>query len=164
MKLNRKGFTLIELLAAIVLFAIIASIGAYSITGIIKTSKNKDYELFVKNIKDAAEVFYQECKYARTDNISCRDFVTLNGVTEQIYAITFSKMIEYGYLTGNSKITEGDNKNNYTIVNPLDNVNVGDCYIYIYYSNGEYIIKDKSPTRLRKSCPTEDNYNGIFGN
>ena len=50
-RLDSKGFTLIELIATLVVLTLVMGLGAYSITGIIKSSKEKDYELLIKEIK-----------------------------------------------------------------------------------------------------------------
>ena len=59
---NTKGFTLVELIATIVLLSLVMGIGAFSITQIIKSAKEKDYKLLIENINNAAELYYQECK------------------------------------------------------------------------------------------------------
>ena len=42
-RMNRKGFTLVELIATSVLLSLMMGIGAYSITNVIKSSKEKDF-------------------------------------------------------------------------------------------------------------------------
>ena len=133
-KLNKKGFTLVELIATIVVLALVVSISAYAITNIINSAKEKNYELLIKNIKDASETYYQECKYS---DITCNDTVTLQ------------ELVNYGYLKGNGT---GDNK--MVIVNPKDNINIGECSIAVKYENGKLTIEDKTNN---DSCPKKYN-------
>ena len=129
-KLNKKGFTLVELIATIVVLALVVSISAYAITNIINSAKEKNYELLIKNIKDASETYYQECKYS---DITCNDTVTLR------------YLVDYGYLKGN-----GTKDNKMVIVNPKDNINIGECSIAIKYEDGKLTIEDKTNN---DSCP-----------
>lgn len=128
-KLNKKGFTLVELIATIVVLALVVSISAYAITNIINSAKEKNYELLIKNIKDASETYYQECKYS---DITCNDTVTLQ------------ELVNYGYLKGN-----GTKDNKMEIINPKDNKNIGACSIAVKNENGKLTIEG--------SCPKEDN-------
>lgn len=133
-KLNKKGFTLVELIATIVVLALVVSISAYAITNIINSAKEKNYDLLIKNIKDASETYYQECKYS---DITCNDTVTLQ------------YLVDYGYLKGN-----GTKDNKMVIVNPKDNKNIGECSIAVKYEDGKLTIEDKTNN---DSCPK--NYN-----
>lgn len=135
-KLNKKGFTLVELIATIVVLALVVSISAYAITNIINSAKEKNYKLLIKNIIDASETYYQECKYS---DITCNDTVTLQ------------YLVDYGYLKGNGT---GDNK--MVIVNPKDNINIGECSIAIKYENGKLTITKEKKTN-NGSCPEEYN-------
>ena len=128
-KLNKKGFTLVELIATIVVLALVVSISAYAITNIINSAKEKNYDLLIKNIKDASETYYQECKYS---DITCNDTVTLQ------------YLVDYGYLKGN-----GTKDNKMEIINPKDNKNIGACSIAVKNENGKLTIEG--------SCPKEDN-------
>lgn len=128
-KLNKKGFTLVELIATIVVLALVVSISAYAITNIINSAKEKNYDLLIKNIKDASETYYQECKYS---DITCNDTVTLQ------------ELVNYGYLKGN-----GTKDNKMEIINPKDNKNIGACSIAVKNENGKLTIEG--------SCPKEDN-------
>lgn len=138
-KLNKKGFTLVELIATIVVLALVVSIGAYAITNIINSAKEKNYELLIKNIIDASETYYQECKYKYSNNsgITCNDNVTLQD------------LVNYGYLKGN-----GTKDDKMVIVNPKDNINIGECSIAIKYENGKLTIEDKTNN---DSCPKKYN-------
>ncbi len=150
MKIGNRGFTLIELLAAIVLFAIVASIGTFAITSVINSSKEKNYKILIKNIESAAEVYYQECKYSYNNDgsITC---LYNNGV----FIITLGGLVSQGYLVGNSK----DNAGKYTIVNTKTNASISNCAIGIYYDNNSKkinILVDTSNTNA--SCPTSADY------
>lgn len=140
-KLNKKGFTLVELIATIVVLALVVSISAYAITNIINSAKEKNYDLLIKNIKDASETYYQECKYKYSNNsgITCNDNVTLQD------------LVNYGYLKGN-----GTKDNKMVIVNPKDNINIGECSIAIKYENGKLTITKEKKTN-NGSCPEEYN-------
>ena len=131
-KLNKKGFTLVELIATIVVLALVVSISAYAITNIINSAKEKNYDLLIKNIKDASETYYQECKYSNNSGITCDDTVKLQD------------LVNYGYLKGN-----GTKDNKMEIINPKDNKNIGACSIAVKNENGKLTIEG--------SCPKEDN-------
>lgn len=139
-KLNKKGFTLVELIATIVVLALVVSISAYAITNIINSAKEKNYELLIKNIIDASETYYQECKYKYSNNsgITCNDNVTLQD------------LVNYGYLKGN-----GTEDKKMEIVNPKNNIDIGECSIAVKYEDGKLTIENK--TNNNNSCPK--NYN-----
>ena len=145
-KLNKKGFTLVELIATIVVLALVVSISAYAITNIINSAKEKNYELLIKNIKDASETYYQECKYKYSNNsgITCNDNVTLQD------------LVNYGYLKGNG--TEDKKMENVNpkmkIVNPKNNIDIGECSIAVKYENGKLTIESMSNNN---SCPNDYN-------
>ena len=153
MILNRKGFTLIELLAAIVLFAIVAGFGTYSITNVIKASKEKNYNLLIKNIKDAAEVYYQECKYGDGESLGVKCTGTDNRLIIQL-----KSLVEQGYLTGNAK-RKNDKK--YTLINPNTNEDISNCAIAISYVSGND-DNDKYKIIVESGggngCPTNTDY------
>ena len=135
--MNNRGFTLVELIAIIMLLAIIVSFGSSSIVAIINRSKNESLNLLIENIKDGADVYYQECTYSK-DSV-------LNSICSKSNAITLGELVQYGYLKGNS---ENDDLG---IVNPKDNNDISNCRVKIYY-NGKVIVEavDKSG-----SCPTD---------
>lgn len=145
-KLNKKGFTLVELIATIVVLALVVSISAYAITNIINSAKEKNYDLLIKNIIDASETYYQECKYKYSNNsgITCDDTVTLQD------------LVNYGYLKGNG--TEDKKMENVNpkmkIVNPKNNEYIGECSIAVKYENGKLTIESMSDNN---SCPNDYN-------
>ena len=146
-KLNKKGFTLVELIATIVVLALVVSISAYAITNIINSAKEKNYKLLIKNIKDASETYYQECKYSNNTGIKCKDTVKLQ------------ELVNYGYLKGNGSTKDNKMK----IFNPKDNVDIGACCIAVKYEDGKLTIEKKTdndscPNKTdNDSCP--ENYN-----
>lgn len=151
-RINNKGFTLVELIATIVILAIIVSIGAFSITSIIKSSKEKDYQLLVKNILDASELYYQECKYSGTGVITCDSY------DDGSYDITLNDLVINGFLKGNASIkdSEGNDLNDLGLTNPKDDIDISGCNISITYGNGEVLVSAVNPTG---SCPTTNDYN-----
>ena len=134
-RLNRNGFTLIELLAVLMLLAIIMGISGYSIVAVLKNSRENNYNLLIENINSAVEQYYVECKYDDKSSITCLNQITLG------------KLVEYGYLKGNS--TNDDNTNG--LVNPKDNNVISNCVISYSYNGGKINIEAIEPTG---SCPT----------
>lgn len=63
MKLNNRGFTLVEVLAVIVILGIIAGIAAPNVLSTINNSKEKSYDIMIKNIITASKSLYQEVEY-----------------------------------------------------------------------------------------------------
>ena len=144
-KINNKGFTLVELIATVVILSLVITIGATSITGIINNSKEKDYELLVKEIKNATEEFYIECNFASNDSIAHE---CPNKSADGYYHVNLIQLVSTGFLKGNS--TDANDK--FIIINPLDNEKITDCEIRYKYQNGTMIVESyHSPTG---SCPT----------
>lgn len=145
MKNNRLGFTLVELLATIVLLGIVTGITGYAITNLIKSSKEKDYELLVGEIKDAIEIYYEECKYSKTSSLDNCPSIESDGY----YKITLGTLVEYGFLKGNA--TDNSNGNS-TLVNPKDNENIASCEVEYKYNDGNMDISFISSSNI--SCPS----------
>ena len=149
MIMNKKGFTLVELLATIILLAIVLSLSSIAIIGIINSSKEKNYEQLISNIKDGAEVYYQECKYSNNSHISCN-------LNNSSYNISLGDLVRYGYVKGNSK--DGDDK--FSLVNSYDELDISNCIISVEYKNGKVVVTDKSSNSVsnKASCPTTSEY------
>ncbi len=141
MKLNNRGYTLIELIATVIVLALVTSIAAYSITAIMKRSKDEIYNKLIKDIKDASELYYQECKYAKTDSITCN-------YNNNTLTATLGDLVSYGYLTGNKT----DSNDQYTVEDPRNNTDISACAISI-----ELVNNNISVTSITQgsSCPTE---------
>ena len=148
--MDNKGFTLIELVATIVLLALVMSIAAYSITSIIRSSKKENYNLLITNIKDAAELYYQECKYVSNSAITCN-------ANKQV---TLGELVTYGYLKGNSKVESGVDKGKFTLVNPIDNIDISGCIIVVEYDDGKINVSDATANSYanKSSCPSTSEY------
>ena len=134
---NNKGFTLIELIATIIILAVVMSIGAYAITNVIRQSREKNYAILIKNIKDGVEVYYQECTYSNNSGIECRDDWT----------IKLGDLVTYGYVKSNAEDKSGK------LINPLDDSDISDCTIKVIYNDGEIDITPVGKLN-NISCPT----------
>ncbi len=55
--MNKKGFTLVELLATLVILGLVMAITFASISGIIKSGKEKSEVAFIKTLEDAINVY-----------------------------------------------------------------------------------------------------------
>lgn len=162
-KINNKGFTLVELIATIVILSIIMGIGTYSITKIIKDSKEKDYELLIKEIVDATEIYYQECRFSRNDKITCPgldgdgyysflDKDNNNMKNDDEKTLTLGTLVDYGYLKGNGTVKVDDNEK-FVVVNPKTNENISICAIkYRYNTNTKKIEIYKADSN--GDCPS----------
>lgn len=142
-KINNKGFTLVELIATIVLLSLIMSIGTYSITKIIKDSKEKDYELLIKEIVDATEIYYQECRFSNNDKIICPN------LTDGYYYTTLDTLVDYGYLKGNGTV-KVDDKELFVVIDPKTNKDISACQIKYKYANGKMEV---SKADYNSNCP-----------
>lgn len=137
-KLNRKGFTLVELIATILILALVVGIGSYTITQIIKGSKEKNYQLLINEIRNAVEEYHIECNYGGESD-SC----------DSEFALGF--LVSNGYLKGNKAVEGGSLE----LVNPLDDKVITECEISYSYSDGEYTITSKSSGN---SCPSTNDF------
>lgn len=133
---NNKGFTLVELIATIVVLSLVMSVATYSVVTIINKSNEKDYQLFIKNIQDGAESYYNECKYMNKDMDICNSD----------YTVSLGDLVNYGFIKGNGKDSNGYD----TLVNPNDKKNVTNCRIKVSYNNG-ILIEDVTGSG---SCPS----------
>lgn len=137
-KLNRKGFTLVELIATLLILALVVGIGSYTITHIIKNSKEKNYQLLINEIRNAVEEYHIECNYGGESDSCDSEFV-------------LGFLVSNGYLKGNFA-TEGGSLE---LVNPLDDKVITECKISYSYSDGKYVITSKSSGN---SCPSTNDF------
>ena len=142
-RLNKKGFTLVELIATIALLALIMGLGGYAITGVINNSKEKNYELLKKEIKNSVELSYQEC-LDPPSGIICPE----KDIVSEYYNVKLIDLVTRGYLKGNAKADDGT----FILTNPKDGNNIGDCQIRYKYKNGKVVVEAVNPTG---SCPID---------
>lgn len=110
--MNRKGFSLVELLAVIVILGVIMSIAVPATTKYLSRSQNTVYNSMYNALYDAASEYvvninpllvdHQSATYKRcTNNITCTDTVTKNGVclpSSQYLYLRASYLVNEGYL------------------------------------------------------------------
>jgi len=145
---NKKGFTLIELIATIVILGIVASIGSYAITEIIKSSKEKNYQLLVENIETAAEMLYQDCKYVTGPSSDTGNECHFYGTSPNDYLqVSLSKLITAGFLSSNKTKEQTG-----VLYNPKeDNKEISGCIIQIKKVSGKIKVTSASSDSY---CPT----------
>lgn len=125
-KNNKKGFTLIELLAAIILLAIVMSISAVSVIGIINKSKSKSYDSLIEYAKIGAKSYFEECDNKEIIGVTGTNKIECNKLDDNKLTVTFGDLLTYGFLVSSSK------KNDSKIVeNPYNNENMNSCKIIV---------------------------------
>ena len=145
-KLNNNGFTLIELLVTIVILSLILSIAGYSVVAIIKSSKEKNYELLIEDIKSAAEMYYQECYYLNSDKtVEDIEDGEVGCVRQDSYEITLRELLEYGFLSSSVN-------NEFSIISPKDDKEISNCKIKITRNDGKITVTKVDTDN--SSCPT----------
>lgn len=125
-KNNKKGFTLIELLAAIILLAIVMSISAVSVIGVINKSKSKSYDSLIEYAKIGAKSYFEECDNKEIIGVTGTNKIECNKLDDNKLTVTFGDLLTYGFLVSSSK------KNDSKIVeNPYNNENMNSCKIIV---------------------------------
>ena len=142
---NNLGFTLVELIATIVILALVMGISTYSISAIINNAKEKNYQLLINNIKDAAETYYQECKFNEYTN----DIVNFCIFDDKDLITTLGELVMYGYLKSN----DPDSSSSQRIFNPKDDEDITNCQIKIT-NNNRNITVEAIKQNETNSCPT----------
>lgn len=167
MNLNNKGFTLVEVLTVMVLITILGVIAVPNVLDTINNSKDKSYQIQVKNIVTASESLYEELEYTQSEIY----YYDLNGktdeplkITDNTITINLQTLISNGFLKGSNNPDNSDeNKNKERIINVKNNIDIGDCQISITkiveIENNykvSYIIENNSSDN--KNCPTSKQY------
>lgn len=125
-KNDKKGFTLIELLAAIILLAIVMSISAVSVIGVINKSKSKSYDSLIEYAKIGAKSYFEECDNKEIIGSTESSKIDCNKLSGNKLTVTFGDLLTYGFLVSSSK------KNDSKIVeNPYNNENMNSCKIIV---------------------------------
>ena len=147
MKLKKKnnifGFTLTELLASILVLAIICSITIYTAVNVVKSSKEKSYQVTINEVKKNANQYLTENNERLVFIPVSTDANGNSTGTVEYQCITVQNLIDYGYLDNNvvnSSISEKET------VNKED-------YIYIEKDiNTKAIIKSVYPVSEEKDA------------
>ena len=103
--MNKKGFTLIELLIVIAIIALIISISIYAVLGVVKSAREKTYQITLNNIESKISSYV-------TENNDKLFYVTNENNSYEYQCITVQNLIDYGYLDNNvinSKISDDEN-------------------------------------------------------
>lgn len=125
-KNDKKGFTLIELLAAIILLAIVMSISAVSVIGVINKSKSKSYDSLIEYAKIGVKSYFEECDNKEIIGSTESSKIDCNKLDDNKLTVTFGDLLTYGFLVSSSK------KNDSKIVeNPYNNENMNSCKIIV---------------------------------
>lgn len=154
--MNNKGFTLIELLVTIILISILMTISTVSVIGLLNKSKQKSYDILIKNIETATENFYEECDNTNLIeskiNAFCVEKIsTIPNTNNKVATVSLKDLVNYGFLKSSSK-----NNNNKTVTNPKDNNDIGDCKITITKnidSKGIVTYTITPVSNTNESCP-----------
>lgn len=154
--MNNKGFTLIELLVTIILISILMTISTVSVIGLLNKSKQKSYDILIKNIETATENFYEECDNANLIETKINAFCvekisTITNTNNKVATVSLKDLVNYGFLKSSSK-----NNNNKTVTNPKDNNDIGDCKITITKnidSKGIVTYTITPVSNTNESCP-----------
>ena len=117
--MNKKGFTLIELLAVIMILGILVGIAVMSVTGNIKRSKDKAFNIQKDNFEDAVLQAYTQCMIT-PDSLAIKNFCDNHALPEIGES---SEQIKLSELVNNSFIDklkysgeECDENNSYVVV------------------------------------------------
>ena len=93
-KKNNKGFTLIELLATIAILSILVSVGMYISFEVIKSAKDKSYQITINNVEKNASTYV-------TENNNKIFYLTSGDGAIEYQCVTVGNLIEMGYLETN---------------------------------------------------------------
>ncbi len=98
--MNKNGFTILEILAVITIIGIVGGIGFLSYDYLIEEAENKEYEIYINSIENAA------CTYASVQDLR-EDCINPNDCTLTVYK---EQLIEEGYLDKEYLETINDKK------------------------------------------------------
>ena len=158
MKLNNRGFTLVEVLAVIIILAIIAGIAIPNVLSTINTSKDRSYDIMIKNIITASKALFEEVEYGgelhkytiddtQIDNedetsetvssstttdeeLIIEEDTSLIIITGDSIKINLQTLVSNGFLSGTCHNNEEENCKK-VIINPKTGNDIGNCNIII---------------------------------
>ena len=91
--MNKKAFTLIEVLAVIILLGVISIIAVPSVKRIIEKSRQTSLEADKNTVKDAANIFVNDCIY----NNMCKDNNPITDYLRKVDFLTENKYLDKEY-------------------------------------------------------------------
>lgn len=132
--MNNRGFTLIELLAIILLLGIVSSIGIYSVSSYIESSRNKSDELLWDNIRIAGKTYIDECT-SGASTLSCSLNIDTTDINNNTYSsiVTLNTLASLNFLnviSDKKTNNEGNIEEQLKVVDSKGN-DIGDCQITI---------------------------------
>ena len=161
--MNKKGFTLIELLAVIILVALIGVLVMPTVINTTNQTKQKSYDILIKNIVTSAKTYYEECEYG---NLSELDYENDKAciINDNSIETTLGTLANLGFLP--TKETY-ENSNKRKVSNPINNQDISECNITITKTKNEVTdengIKNNKVTYTitagtQNNCPTTEEY------
>lgn len=161
--MNKKGFTLIELLAVIILVALIGVLVMPTVINTTNQTKQKSYDILIKNIVTSAQTYYEECEYG---NLSELDYENDKAciINDNSIETTLGALANLGFLP--TKETY-ENSNKRKVSNPINNQDISECNITITKTKNEVTdsngIKNNKVTYTitagtQNNCPTTEEY------
>lgn len=166
--MNRKGFTLIELLAVVVLIALISVLIVPNVLDTMNKSKQKSYDILIKNIVTASWNYYFECENGDLSKDKYGDSACKIKDGNDI-EITLGDLVNSGMLS----VADVDKNGNMVVLNPKKNSNtdMSNCKIKITKKK-EKITDDNGVSSDMvtytitsvdndNNCPTNDEYKNV---
>ena len=159
--MNKKGFTLIELLAVIILVALIGVLVMPTVINTTNQTKQKSYDILIKNIVTSAQTYYEECEYGNLSNEKYGTYACK--INNNTVTITLGTLANTGFLP----VKDVDSNNKKKVLNPKNNYDMTDCPITITKTKNEVTdsngIKNNKVTYTitadgREGCPTTEEY------
>ena len=160
---NNRGFTLVELIAVVVLLSLVLGIAGVGIGSVIKNSKDKNEEIFVKKLEDVIDGYidlsgsnfekedglytFNKCMYREEDG-NCKSEYSSD--VFELEGFSISKLVSEGYLNFEDLVNPVNSKNCFEGDNyPFVRVFRDDEHVYYYYvdltgDNTNCDISDKS--------------------
>mgnify|MGYP001047399949 FL=1 len=160
--MNKKGFTLIELLAVIILVALIGVLVMPTVINTTNQTKQKSYDILIKNIVTSAQTYYEECEYGDLSNNTKYGSYACN-INNNTITITLGTLANTGFLS----VKDVDSNNKKKVLNPKNNYDISECNITITKTKNEVTdengIKNNKVTYTitagtQNNCPTTEEY------
>lgn len=188
MKLNNRGFTLVEVLAVIIILAIISGIAIPNVLSTINTSKDRSYDIMIKNIITASKALYEEVEYGgelhkytiddtQIDNedetsetvssstttdeeLIIEEDTSEIRITGDSIKINLQTLVSNGFLSGTCHNNEEENCKK-VIINPKTGNDIGNCNIKItkHKEQGKVTYSVSAEESELEDCPETEDYN-----